>query len=538
MDAGGRGLRAFFPRNSRFFSGEGCVIRGKSLQFLKVVCSSSGQGGSAMKLEEKFVAYEGFTFDDVLLEPSFSEVLPSEVCIRTSLAGDISLNIPLCSSAMDTVTESRLAIAIAREGGIGIIHRNMSIEKQAREVDVVKRSESGVIVDPFYLHPEDLVSEAIGLMEHFHISGVPIVDEGKKLVGIITNRDLRFVTNFGPAHKRGDDQGSPHHGVGGDDPQDAQSILMKYKVEKLPIVDRNGILKGLITIKDIQKAKDFPNASKDKGGRLRVGAAVGVGSDTAERAAAIVKSGVDVIVVDTAHGHSKKVLDSVRMLRKEYPEIVLVGGNIATADAANALIDAGADAVKVGVGPGSICTTRIIAGIGVPQLAAIYNVAQAAHARGKTVIADGGIRYSGDIVKAIAAGADSVMIGSLFAGTEESPGELIIYRGRSYKSYRGMGSLGAMKDGCSKDRYFQEGASGDKLVPEGIEGLAAHKGALSGVVFQLAGGLRSGMGYVGAKDIPDLQKKARFVRISAASVKENHPHDVVVTKEAPNYWVE
>jgi len=491
-----------------------------------------------MKLEEKFVAYEGFTFDDVLLEPSFSEVLPSDVYIGTSLAGDISLNIPLCSSAMDTVTESRLAIAIAREGGIGIIHRNMSVEKQAREVDVVKRSESGVIVDPFYLHPEDLVSEAIGLMEHFHISGVPIVDEGKKLVGIITNRDLRFVTNFDQPISAVMTKDHLITASEGTTLQDAQSILMKYKVEKLPIVDRYGILKGLITIKDIQKAKDFPNASKDKGGRLRVGAAVGVGSDTAERAAAIVKSGVDVIVVDTAHGHSKKVLDSVRMLRKEYPEIVLVGGNIATADAANALIDAGANAVKVGVGPGSICTTRIIAGIGVPQLAAIYNVAQAAHARGKTVIADGGIRYSGDIVKAIAAGADSVMIGSLFAGTEESPGELIIYRGRSYKSYRGMGSLGAMKDGCSKDRYFQEGASGDKLVPEGIEGLAAHKGALSGVVFQLAGGLRSGMGYVGAKDISDLQKKARFVRISAASVKENHPHDVVVTKEAPNYWVE
>ena len=491
-----------------------------------------------MKLEEKFVAYEGFTFDDVLLEPSFSEVLPSEVCIRTSLAGDISLNIPLCSSAMDTVTESRLAIAIAREGGIGIIHRNMSIEKQAREVDVVKRSESGVIVDPFYLHPEDLVSEAIGLMEHFHISGVPIVDEGKKLVGIITNRDLRFVTNFGQPISAVMTKDHLITASEGTTLQDAQSILMKYKVEKLPIVDRNGILKGLITIKDIQKAKDFPNAAKDKGGRLRVGAAVGVGSDTAERAEAIVKSGVDVIVVDTAHGHSKKVLDNVRMLRNEYPEIVLVGGNIATADAADSLIDAGADAVKVGVGPGSICTTRIIAGIGVPQLAAIYNVAQAAHARGKMVIADGGIRYSGDIVKAIAAGADSVMIGSLFAGTEESPGELIIYRGRSYKSYRGMGSLGAMKDGCSKDRYFQEGASGDKLVPEGIEGLAAHKGALSGVVFQLAGGLRSGMGYVGAKDISDLQKKARFVRISAASVKENHPHDVVVTKEAPNYWVE
>lgn len=491
-----------------------------------------------MKFEEKFVSYEGLTFDDVLLEPGYSEVLPSEVSIRTRLTERIALNIPLCSSAMDTVTESRLAIAMAREGGIGIIHRNMTIEKQAREVDVVKRSESGVIVDPFFLHPDDRVSEAIGLMEHFHISGVPIVDGSKKLVGIITNRDLRFVTDFEQPISRVMTKENLITAPEGTTLADAQSILMKYKVEKLPIVDGCGTLKGLITIKDIQKAKDFPNAAKDEGGRLRVGAAVGVGTDLAERASALVKSGVDVIVVDTAHGHSKKVLDSVRMLRVSYPDLVLIGGNIATAEAAEALIEAGVDAVKVGVGPGSICTTRIIAGTGVPQLAAIYNVARAAHRKGKTVIADGGIRFSGDIVKALAAGADSVMIGSLFAGTEESPGELIIYRGRSYKSYRGMGSLGAMKDGCSKDRYFQEGAGNDKLVPEGIEGLAAHKGALSGVVFQLAGGLRSGMGYVGAKDIPDLQERAQFVRISAASVKENHPHDVVVTKEAPNYWVE
>jgi len=414
----------------------------------------------------------------------------------------------------------------------------MPLEKQAKEVDVVKRSESGVIVDPFFLHPEDMVSEAIALMEHYHISGVPIVDTKKRLVGIITNRDLRFVENFNQPISRIMTKDNLVTASEGTTLEGAQSILMKYKIEKLPIVDENGILKGLITIKDIQKAKDFPNAAKDDGGRLRVGAAVGVGSDLFERAAALVKSGVDLLVVDTAHGHAKKVLDSVKNLREAYPEMTIIGGNIATAAAADALIDAGADAVKVGVGPGSICTTRIIAGIGVPQLGAIYNVAQAAHARGKTVIADGGIRYSGDIVKAIAAGADSVMIGSLFAGTEESPGEPIIYRGRSYKSYRGMGSLGAMKEGCSKDRYFQEGAVGDKLVPEGIEGLAAHKGSLSAVVFQLTGGLRSGMGYVGARDVPDLQRKARFVKVTAASVKENHPHDVVVTKEAPNYWVD
>ncbi|NLA91750.1 MAG: IMP dehydrogenase [Synergistaceae bacterium] len=491
-----------------------------------------------MKFEEKFVSYEGFTFDDVLLEPGFSEVLPSEVSIKTRLTDTIPLTIPVCSSAMDTVTESRLAIAIAREGGMGIIHRNMSVEQQAREVDIVKRSEAGVIVDPFYLNPDDRLSDATGLMERYHISGVPIVDGRKKLTGIITNRDLRFITDFDqPIHEVMTKENlitAPE----GTTLADAQAILMKHKVEKLPIVDENGILKGLITIKDIQKAKDFPDAAKDEGGRLRVGAALGVGADLSERAEALVSSGVDVLVVDTAHGHSKKVLDGVRLLRSSYPDMVIIGGNIATAEAAEALIEAGADAVKVGVGPGSICTTRIIAGIGVPQLAAIYNVAQAAHRLGKTVIADGGIRYSGDIVKALAAGADSVMIGSLFAGTDESPGELIIYRGRSYKSYRGMGSLGAMRDGGSKDRYFQETSSDEKLVPEGIEGLAAHKGAVSGVVFQLMGGLKSGMGYIGAAHIPDLQEKARFVRITAASVKENHPHDVVVTKEAPNYWVE
>ncbi|MEA4880685.1 MAG: IMP dehydrogenase [Synergistaceae bacterium] len=491
-----------------------------------------------MKFESKFTSYEGFTFDDVLLEPGASEVLPSDVDVATKITGNIPLNIPLCSAAMDTVTESRLAIAIAREGGIGFIHRNMSVEKQAREVDVVKRSESGVIVDPFFLHPDDPVLEAVQLMEHFHISGVPIVDERKKLVGIITNRDLRFVDNFEQPISRIMTKENLITASEGTTLDSAQAILMKKKIEKLPIVDDQGILKGLITIKDIQKAKDFPDAAKDSGGRLRVGAAVGVGSDLFDRAAALVQSKVDIIVVDTAHAHSRKVIDSIRQLRSLYPDLELVGGNIATAEAAEALIEAGVDAVKVGIGPGSICTTRIIAGIGVPQLSAIFNVAQAAHALGKTVIADGGIRYSGDIVKALAAGADTVMIGSLFAGTEESPGEVIIYRGRSYKSYRGMGSLGAMKDGCSRDRYFQEGARSDKLVPEGIEGLAAHKGSLSAVVYQLNGGVRAGMGYVGAENLSALQTRAKFIRISAASVKENHPHDVVVTKEAPNYWVD
>ena len=491
-----------------------------------------------MKFASNFTSYEGFTFDDVLLEPGASEVLPSDVDVATKITGNIPLNIPLCSAAMDTVTESRLAIAIAREGGIGFIHRNMSVEKQAREVDVVKRSESGVIVDPFFLHPDDPVLEAVQLMEHFHISGVPIVDERKKLVGIITNRDLRFVDNFEQPISRIMTKENLITASEGTTLDSAQAILMKKKIEKLPIVDDQGILKGLITIKDIQKAKDFPDAAKDSGGRLRVGAAVGVGSDLFDRAAALVQSKVDIIVVDTAHAHSRKVIDSIRQLRSLYPDLELVGGNIATAEAAEALIEAGVDAVKVGIGPGSICTTRIIAGIGVPQLSAIFNVAQAAHALGKTVIADGGIRYSGDIVKALAAGADTVMIGSLFAGTEESPGEVIIYRGRSYKSYRGMGSLGAMKDGCSRDRYFQEGARSDKLVPEGIEGLAAHKGSLSAVVYQLNGGVRAGMGYVGAENLSALQTRAKFIRISAASVKENHPHDVVVTKEAPNYWVD
>jgi len=490
------------------------------------------------KTSEKFVEYQGFTFDDVLLVPGYSEVLPSKVDVSTSLTPQIPLNIPICSAAMDTVTEARLAIALAREGGIGILHRNMSIKKQASEVDKVKRSESGVIVDPFYRHPEDMVREAVALMEHYHISGVPVVDNDMRLVGIITNRDLRFVTNLDQPISNIMTKENLITACIGTTLEDAKKILMGTKVEKLPIVDKDGKLKGLITIKDILKAEAFPNSTKDSHGRLRVGAAIGVGSDSLERAEALVKAGVDTIIVDTAHGHSKMVLDVIKKIHNIYPELPLIGGNIATAEAADAIIDAGADGVKVGIGPGSICTTRIVAGIGVPQVAAVMNVSEAAHRRGKTVIADGGVRYSGDIVKAIAAGADVVMIGSLFAGTEESPGEPVIYRGRSFKSYRGMGSLGAMKGGCSKDRYFQEGTSEDKLVPEGIEGMVAHKGALSNVVYQMVGGIRSGMGYVGARNIKKLQEDSRFVQVTSASMKESHPHDVVITKEAPNYCAE
>ncbi|MCX7827924.1 MAG: IMP dehydrogenase [Thermanaerothrix sp.] len=491
-----------------------------------------------MSVVERFVPYEGFTFDDVLLEPAYSEVLPSQVDLRSNLTPLIGLNLPISSAAMDTVTESRLAIAMAREGGIGIVHRNMPIERQAAEVDKVKRSESGVIVDPFYLYPQDKIQDAVDLMSHYHISGVPIVDDKMRLVGIITNRDLRFVTDYGqPICEVMTKEGLVTAPIG-TTLDDAKDILMRHKIEKLPIVDGEGKLKGLITIKDIQKAKEFPNAAKDEHGRLRVGAAIGVGADSLARAEALVRAGVDVIVVDTAHGHSVAVLNTVRELRKRHPRLQIIGGNIATGEAAKALIEAGADAVKVGIGPGSICTTRVVAGIGVPQVAAIMNVAKVAHSMGGTVIADGGIRYSGDIVKAIAAGADVVMIGSLLAGTEESPGEVVISRGRSFKSYRGMGSLGAMKEGCSKDRYFQEGTVEDKLVPEGIEGLVPYKGPLASVVYQMAGGIRAGMGYVGARDIQELQTKSRFIKITSASVKENHPHDVTITKEAPNYWVE
>ena len=489
-------------------------------------------------MKDKFVDYRGFTFDDVLLDPDHSEVLPAQVSVSSWLTPDVRLNIPLCSAAMDTVTEARLAIAMAREGGIGILHRNLPIEQQAIEADKVKRSESGVIVDPFYLHPEDSVKEAVALMEHYHISGVPIVDDAVRLVGIITNRDLRFVTNYDQPISNIMTSSGLITAPLGTNLDDAKEILKNCKVEKLPIVDAAGHLKGLITIKDIQKVKDFPNAAKDSQGRLLIGAAVGTGSDVYDRAEMLVKAGIDVLVVDTAHGHSATVISTVKNLREKYRDLPLVAGNIATESAANALMDAGADGLKVGIGPGSICTTRIVAGIGVPQVAAIINVANAAHKRGRTVIADGGIRYSGDIVKALAAGADTVMIGSLFAGAEESPGEVVIYRGRSFKSYRGMGSLGAMKEGCSKDRYFQEGAVTDKLVPEGIEGLVPHKGPLSAIVYQMVGGVRAGMGYVGAANISDLHDVSRFVQVTAASMKESHPHDVVITKEAPNYGIE
>ncbi|NLV82191.1 MAG: IMP dehydrogenase [Synergistaceae bacterium] len=486
----------------------------------------------------KFVEYRGFTFDDVLLVPGYSEVMPSKVDLLTKLTPQINLNIPICSAAMDTVTDARLAIALAREGGIGILHRNLPFEQQAIEVDRVKRSESGVIVDPFFRHPEDDVREAVALMEHYHISGVPIVDDTKRLVGIITNRDLRFVTNLDQPISNVMTKDNLITATLGTSIEDAKKILMGTKVEKLPIIDENGILKGLITIKDILKAREFPTSSKDSHGRLRVGAAIGVGTDSLDRAAALVDAGVDVIIIDTAHGHSSMVIEMVAKLNKLYPDLPLIGGNIATKEAAEALMDAGADGVKVGIGPGSICTTRIVAGIGVPQVAAIMNIAHAAHARGKTLIADGGIRYSGDIVKALAAGADVVMIGSLFAGTEESPGEAVIYKGRSFKSYRGMGSLGAMKGGCSKDRYFQEGTVEDKLIPEGIEGMVPHKGPISAVIYQMAGGIRVGMGYAGAANIDDLHNNSKFVQVTAASMKESHPHDVVITKEAPNYGVE
>ena len=488
--------------------------------------------------EDKFVDYSGFTFDDVLLVPGYSEVAPAKVSVATRLTPQIELNIPICSAAMDTVTEARLAIALAREGGIGIMHRNMPIERQAMEIDKVKRSESGVIVDPFYRHPSDSVREAVALMEHYHISGVPVVDDQIRLVGIITNRDLRFVTNLDQPISNIMTKENLITAPVGTTLNDAKQILMGTKVEKLPIVDKENKLKGLITIKDILKAKAFPNATKDSHGRLRAGAAIGVGEDAKERAEALVKAGVDVIVIDTAHGHSRTVIDMVSEIRALYPDIPIIAGNIATKEAADMLIDAGADGVKVGIGPGSICTTRIVAGIGVPQVAAVMNVSEEAHRRGKTVIADGGIRYSGDIVKALAAGGDVAMIGSLFAGTEESPGEAVIYKGRSFKSYRGMGSLGAMKGGCSKDRYFQEGISEDKLVPEGIEGMVPHKGPLSGVIYQMVGGVRAGMGYVGAPTVDALHENARFVQVTAASMKESHPHDIVITKEAPNYWAE
>ncbi|CDN43166.1 Inosine-5'-monophosphate dehydrogenase [Paenibacillus sp. P22] len=481
--------------------------------------------------ESKF-AKEGLTFDDVLLVPRRSEVLPRAVQVGTQLSDSVKLNIPLISAGMDTVTEAALAIALAREGGIGIIHKNMTIAQQAEEVDRVKRSESGVITNPFSLTPEHHVYDAEELMGKYRISGVPIVNEEGKLVGILTNRDLRFVHDYSMKIKEVMTHEELVTAPVGTTLQEAEVLLQKHKIEKLPLVDETNTLKGLITIKDIEKAIQFPNAAKDKQGRLLCGAAVGISKDTEERAAALVEAGIDVLVVDSAHGHHINIIEAVRNLRSIYPELTIIAGNVATAEATRDLIEAGASVVKVGIGPGSICTTRVIAGIGVPQVTAIYDCATAAREYNVPVIADGGIKYSGDITKAIAAGASAIMIGSLFAGTEESPGESEIYQGRRFKVYRGMGSLGAMKEG-SKDRYFQENEN--KLVPEGIEGRLPYKGPLADTVHQLIGGLRAGMGYCGTATIEALKNDTSFIRITGAGLRESHPHDVQITKEAPNY---
>lgn len=474
---------------------------------------------------------EGLTFDDVLLVPAKSEVLPRDVDISTYLTPKIKLNIPLMSAGMDTVTTSRMAIAMAREGGIGIIHKNMTIEEQALEVDKVKRSEHGVITNPIFLGPKDRIKDALEIMARYRISGVPIT-VGDKLVGIVTNRDLRFVTEIDRPIEEVMTKDKLITAPVGTTLENAKQILIRHKIEKLPLVDGDMNLKGLITIKDIEKARQYPNSAKDERGRLRVGAAVGISKETSERVEALNKAGVDVIVLDTAHGHSRGVIEAVRILRQEYPEIQIIAGNVATAEATRDLIEAGADAIKVGIGPGSICTTRVVAGIGVPQVTAIMDCAKEAEKYNIPVIADGGIKFSGDIVKAIAAGAKVVMIGSLFAGTEESPGDIEIYQGRSYKVYRGMGSIGAMKAG-SCDRYFQDREQ--KLVPEGIEGRVPYKGPLSETVYQMLGGLRAGMGYCGTPDIESLRRDSRFIRMTSAGLKESHPHDVHITKEAPNY---
>lgn len=476
---------------------------------------------------------QAYTFDDVLLVPNKSDILPKEVSLTTNLTKKISLNIPLMSAGMDTVTESKMAIAVAREGGIGIIHKNMSIERQAYEVDRVKRQENGVITDPFSLSPENSIEDALELMSKYRISGVPIT-VGEKLVGIITNRDIVFEKDYGKAIGEAMTGENLVTAPEGTTMEEAKEILKKHKIEKLPLVDESGNLKGLITIKDIEKAKRFPNAAKDEKGRLLCGAAVGVTKDMMDRVEALVKASVDVVVLDTAHGHSKGVLEAVRNIKKAYPELQVIAGNVATAEAVSDLIEAGADCVKVGIGPGSICTTRVVAGVGVPQLTAVMDCVEEANKYGIPIIADGGIKYSGDVVKALAAGAKVVMMGSLFAGCDESPGETEVYQGRSYKVYRGMGSLAAMACG-SKDRYFQEGNK--KLVPEGIEGRVPYKGYVADTIYQILGGLRSGMGYLGAKDLDTLYKTAAFVVQTASGLRESHPHDIVITKEAPNYSV-
>ena len=490
------------------------------------------------KWDTKFVK-KGYTFDDVLLIPAESHVLPNEVDLSVQLAKNIKLNIPIISAGMDTVTESAMAIAMARQGGLGVIHKNMTIERQADEVRKVKRSESGVIIDPFFLTPDNKVFEAEALMHKYRISGVPIVEnaENRKFCGIITNRDLRFVTD---SKVKIDDVMTKENLITapeGTSLEKAEEILQQYKIEKLPMVNEEGQLTGLITIKDIEKVVEFPHAAKDKHGRLLVAAAVGVTSDTFERAEALLNAGADAVVIDTAHGHSAGVLRKIKEIREHFPEATLIAGNVATAEATKALYDAGVDVVKVGIGPGSICTTRVVAGVGVPQITAIYDAAGVAREYGKTIIADGGIKYSGDIVKAIAAGGNAVMLGSMLAGTDEAPGETEIYQGRRFKTYRGMGSLGAMDSTHgSSDRYFQSGVNeANKLVPEGIEGRVAYKGSVADIVYQMDGGLRAGMGYCGAPDLATLTNEAQFVQITGAGLVESHPHDVQITKEAPNY---
>jgi IMP dehydrogenase len=502
----------------------------------KLVEALPAQMSDYLSREDKF-GKEGLTFDDVLLLPAESAVLPTEVTTTTWLTRAIPLNIPIVSAAMDTVTEARLAIALAREGGLGIIHRNLSIEDQAAEVDKVKRSESGMIVEPITLQPDQLVSDAEELMSTYRISGVPITDESGHLVGILTNRDLRFGVRLDAPIRDFMTSENLVTGPVGTTLEQAEALLGKHKIEKLPIVDDEGRLKGLITVKDIQKKIQYPDATKDERGRLRVGAAVGVGTDAEARAEALIAEDVDVLIVDTAHGHSQAVVEMVRKLKARFPDVQMVAGNIATPEAAAALIEAGADAIKVGIGPGSICTTRIVAGTGVPQVTAIFDCAKVAAKHGIPVIADGGMQYSGDMAKALASGADCCMLGSLLAGVDESPGDVVIYQGERYKEYRGMGSLGAMKTrSFSKDRYFQADVTEtDKLVPEGIEGRVSYKGPLHNVVYQLVGGVRAAMGYSGAANIDEMKHNTRFIRITAAGLRESHPHGVSITKEAPNY---
>ncbi|MDY3052598.1 MAG: IMP dehydrogenase [Ndongobacter sp.] len=477
-------------------------------------------------------AGESLTFDDILLKPGYSEVLPNEVTLKTRLTQKVQLNIPLLSASMDTVTESEMAIAMARQGGMGFIHKNMPIEAQAKEVDRVKRSEHGVITDPFHLSPLDTIADALDLMRHYRISGVPITDDDGKLIGIITNRDIRFEHNYDKQIQRAMTREGLITATPGISMDEAREILKEHKIEKLPLVDKHGRLQGLITIKDIEKAMVYPNSAKDEHGRLLCGAAVGVTRDVMDRLSALVEAQVDVVCVDTAHGHSAGVLRTIEQIKKAYPELQIVAGNVATAQGARALIDAGADCVKVGIGPGSICTTRVVSGVGVPQISAIMDCADECHRSGIPCIADGGIKYSGDITKALAAGGDCVMLGSLLAGCKESPGDEVLSQGRRFKVYRGMGSIGAMKSGSS-DRYFQQDSK--KLVPEGIEGRVEYKGELAEVIYQLMGGLRSGMGYVGARTVEELQHNTEYVKITSASLIESHPHDITITQEAPNY---